>query len=297
MRQVSDPQDQASQQGATMTEIKNVTGTAFIVAEFRADENSAAEPLFRDEIVPLFLDDATRKAADGFSAAFPPIKQMIKLRTRYLDDRLDEQLRRGFRQVAVLGAGFDTRSVRKQTAGVNYFEIDDPGTLNFKKAQLDVNNIRAGPIFIPGNYVSDDLNALLESNGFDFSLPTHFIWEGNTMYLTEDSVRHVMTNIAQRVERFTLAFDYMTPEVITKTTGDPAIRLSSSTLSPWELPGTSGSATWRNSRGRWACRSSRTGRRGICPGTTGRTELSTHPFTVIIPCAHWRGRGRTSRDL
>jgi methyltransferase (TIGR00027 family) len=223
MRQVSDPQDQASQQGATMTEIKNVTGTAFIVAEFRADENSAAEPLFRDEIVPLFLDDATRKAADGFSAAFPPIKQMIKLRTRYLDDRLDEQLRRGFRQVAVLGAGFDTRSVRKQTAGVNYFEIDDPGTLNFKKAQLDVNNIRAGPIFIPGNYVSDDLNALLESNGFDFSLPTHFIWEGNTMYLTEDSVRHVMTNIAQRVERFTLAFDYMTPEVITKTTGDPAI--------------------------------------------------------------------------
>jgi methyltransferase (TIGR00027 family) len=223
MRQVSDPQDQASQQGAAMTEIKNVTGTAFIVAEFRADENSAAEPLFRDEIVPLFLDDATRKAADGFSAAFPPIKQMIKLRTRYLDDRLDEQLRRGFRQVAVLGAGFDTRSVRKQTAGVNYFEIDDPGTLNFKKAQLDVNNIRAGTIFIPGNYVSDDLNALLESNGFDFSLPTHFIWEGNTMYLTEDSVRQVMTNIAQRVERFTLAFDYMTPEVITKTTGDPAI--------------------------------------------------------------------------
>lgn len=34
-----------------MAETKNVTGTAFIVAEFRADENSAAEPLFRDEIV------------------------------------------------------------------------------------------------------------------------------------------------------------------------------------------------------------------------------------------------------
>ena len=32
-----------------------------------------------------------------------------------------------------------------------------------------------------------------------------------------------MTNIAQRVEQFTLAFDYMTPEVIAKTTGDPAI--------------------------------------------------------------------------
>jgi hypothetical protein len=36
----------------------------YIVAEYRADENSAAEPLFRDEIVSLFLDDATKKAAD-----------------------------------------------------------------------------------------------------------------------------------------------------------------------------------------------------------------------------------------
>ena len=63
-----------------MTEIQDVTGTAFIVAEYRADENRAAEPLFRDEIVSLFLDDATKKAADGFLTVFPPIKQMIKVR-------------------------------------------------------------------------------------------------------------------------------------------------------------------------------------------------------------------------
>ena len=156
---------------------------------------------------------------------------MIKVRTRYLDDRLDEQLRQGFRQVVVLGSGFDTRSIRKQTAGVNYFEIDDPGTLNFKKARLEANNIRAGTNYISGDYVSDDLNTLLESGGFDFSLPAHFIWEGNTMYLTADSVR-----------------------------------------------------------------SSRTGRRPIYSGTTGRTVLSTRPFTAFIPCAHWRGRGRTSRN-
>jgi methyltransferase (TIGR00027 family) len=223
MPPMSDPQGKATEPGTAMAEIKNVTGTAFIVAEFRADENSAAEPLFRDEIVSLFLDDATKKAADGFLTVFPPIKQMIKVRTRYLDDRLDEQLRQGFRQVVVLGSGFDTRSIRKQTAGVNYFEIDDPGTLNFKKARLEANNIRAGTNYISGDYVSDDLNTLLESGEFDFSLPAHFIWEGNTMYLTADSVRQVMINIAKRVERVTLAFDYMAPEVIAKSTGDPAI--------------------------------------------------------------------------
>jgi methyltransferase (TIGR00027 family) len=135
MPPMSDPQGKATEPGTAMAEIKNVTGTAFIVAELRADENRASEPLFRDEIVSLFLDDATKKAADGFLTVFPPIKQMIKVRTRYLDDRLDEQLRQRFRQVVVLGSGFDTRSIRKQTAGVNYFEIDDPGTLNFKKAR------------------------------------------------------------------------------------------------------------------------------------------------------------------
>jgi O-methyltransferase involved in polyketide biosynthesis len=43
------------------------------------------------------------------------------------------------------------------------------------------------------------------------------------MYLTADSVRQVLINIAKRVERFALAFDYMAPEVIAKSTGDPAI--------------------------------------------------------------------------
>jgi methyltransferase (TIGR00027 family) len=61
---------------------------------------------------------------------------MVRLRTRYLDDRLDEQLALGCRQVVFLGAGLDTRAVRKQSPGVVSFEIDDANTLSFKKARL-----------------------------------------------------------------------------------------------------------------------------------------------------------------
>ncbi|MGH6636164.1 MAG: hypothetical protein ACRED0_08565 [Gammaproteobacteria bacterium] len=46
-----------------MAKIQNVTGTAFVVAEFRADENAEAHPLYSDPIVPLFLNGETRKAA------------------------------------------------------------------------------------------------------------------------------------------------------------------------------------------------------------------------------------------
>ena len=73
-----------------MTEIQDVTGTAFIVAEYRARENAEANPLYVDRIVPLFLDERTRQAADGISADFPAVEKIVKIRTRYIDDRLDE---------------------------------------------------------------------------------------------------------------------------------------------------------------------------------------------------------------
>src|SRR3954465_7324239 len=41
----------------------NVTGTAFVVAEYRAEENYAVNPLYRDDVVGLFLSAASRRAA------------------------------------------------------------------------------------------------------------------------------------------------------------------------------------------------------------------------------------------
>ena len=109
-----------------MTDVKNVTGTAFVVAEFRARENAEPHPLYLDRIVPIFLDDRTKRAAEAIAADFAAAEVNVRLRTRYLDDKLDEQLANGCRQVVILGAGLDTRGVRKRADGVAYFEIDDP---------------------------------------------------------------------------------------------------------------------------------------------------------------------------
>jgi methyltransferase (TIGR00027 family) len=151
-----------------MPRFQDVTGTAFVVAECRAHENAEANPLYVDRIVPLFLDERTRQAADRISAGFPAFGKSIRIRTRYFDDRLDEQLRLGCRQVVILGAGLDTRAIRKQSPGVAYFEIDDVNTLSFKKARLAGSGIDARVTFIPGDYVADDFLRLLETNGFRF---------------------------------------------------------------------------------------------------------------------------------
>jgi methyltransferase (TIGR00027 family) len=208
-----------------MTAIENVTGTAFIVAEFRAEEGVEAKPLYQDKIVPVFLNEDTKRAAARIAEAIPAVKKMVRIRTRYLDDRLDAQLRDGCMQVVILGAGLDTRAIRKQAPKVAYFEIDDETTLSYKKARLAENHLTADVSFIYGNYVTDDFIHLLISKGFDCSRPTHFIWEGNTMYLTVASVRQVMADIARHVRQFTLSFDYFEEAVITEATGDAAATL------------------------------------------------------------------------
>jgi len=61
---------------------------------------------------------------------------------------------------------------------------------------------------------------LLEANGFKCELPAFFIWEGNTMYLTKPAVINVLAELAGRVREFSISFDYMSEEVVARTTGD-----------------------------------------------------------------------------
>jgi methyltransferase (TIGR00027 family) len=203
-----------------MSEVRDVTGTAFIVAEFRARENDEPHPLYTDRVVPIFLDERTRAAADRIRADFPAGEHMPRLRTRYYDDRLGEQIAQGCKQVVILGSGLDTRPVRKAAPGVAYFEIDDAGTLDLKKARYSATGTDARVTFISANYVASGVIALLEANGFDMSLPSFFIWEGNTMYLTRTHVMKVLTDLNDNVRRFAISFDYMDQAVVGMTTGE-----------------------------------------------------------------------------
>jgi methyltransferase (TIGR00027 family) len=203
--------------------IENVSGTAFVVAEFRAEENMESAPLYADPIVGLFLNDDSKRAAARVAASFPPSRDLVRIRTKYLDDMLEKQLRLNVRQVVILGAGLDTRAVRKHSAAVSYFEIDDPATLRIKQACYERYGFTTNVRFMPGDYVRDGLSTLLARSGFVFDLPTYCIWEGNTMYLPREYTKQVLAELKNHVRRFELSFDYMADSVVSKTTGDPAI--------------------------------------------------------------------------
>jgi len=208
-----------------MSTIKDVSGTAFVVAEYRAEENREPTPIYDDRVVGLFLSDASRQAAERIASRFPAVKDMVKTRTRYFDDMLDAQIAAGIGQVVILGAGLDTRAVRKQSAAVRYFEIDDPATMELKRRCYAEARINPRVTLIPGNYFTDGVIDLLRTNGFDFEVPTYLIWEGNVMYMPLANDKHTMRELKRHVRRFRLSFDYLTESVITKTTGDASLRI------------------------------------------------------------------------
>lgn len=202
-----------------MLELNNVSGTAFIIAEFRAEENQAPEPLYQDQIVELFLDHETHQVAQQVVQSFPPAKEMVKLRTRYFDDVLAQQIALGYQQIVILGSGLDTRAARMPAPDVRYFEIDQAATLQLKAERLAAHQIAAAVTYIPGDYVKDNLIELLSRNDFNFQRPTYFLWEGNVTYLKKGDVIAVLDAIRNHVTHFKLSFDYMSKQVITKTTG------------------------------------------------------------------------------
>jgi len=176
-------------------------------------------------VVALFLSQASRQAAERVATRFPSVKDMVKTRTRYFDDMLDAQIAAGVGQVVILGAGLDTRPVRKRAAGVRYFEIDDPATMDLKRRCYTDASIEAGVTLIPGNYVTDNLIAMLLSHGFDFDVPTYLIWEGNVMYMPLANDKHTMLELKRHLKRFRLSFDYLTESVVTKTTGNQSLTI------------------------------------------------------------------------
>jgi len=223
-----------------MSMIKDVSGTAFVVAEYRAEENFEFKPLYNDPVVGLFLSEASREAAERVASRFPTVKDMVKTRTRYFDDMLEAQIAAGIGQVVILGAGLDTRAVRKRSVNVRYFEIDDPATMELKQRCYADACIDAHVTHIAGNYVSDDLIDLLASNGFEFDVPTYFIWEGNVMYMPLANNKQTMGELKRHVKRFRLSFDYFTESVITKTTGDASLTVLVESFEAMGAPWVSG---------------------------------------------------------
>jgi methyltransferase (TIGR00027 family) len=162
----------------------------------------------------LELDFAeARKNIEALSSAI-----MMIIRTRFIEERLEQAIRDGVSQVVILGAGFDTRAYRltELLKNTRVFEVDQPSTQEYKKRR-----VREAGIAVPSNltYVAvdfrhDKLGDVLAAAGYDPNRKTFFIWEGVTMYLPEAAVEETLRWVAAQAPGSTIIFDFVGAMVI-----------------------------------------------------------------------------------
>lgn len=127
---------------------------------------------------------------------------IITARTRYFDAVIQRQSNQ-VSQFVVLGAGYDTRSYGPLSdSETTVFEVDQATVQEHKKAMLALSGVDTSRVtFVTVDFSQDDLFKRLIANGFDATKPTLFLWEGVTLYLTEEMVRKSMADIHENAAK------------------------------------------------------------------------------------------------
>lgn len=123
----------------------------------------------------------------------------VALRTHAIDDALRQSLSAGATQVVLLGAGLDGRAFRMpELEGKNLYEVDHPSTQRDKRDRLARSNIptKTDVVFVPVDFECDRLDTSLTKAGFSREVPSFWIWEGVTAYLTRDAIESTLRAVA-----------------------------------------------------------------------------------------------------
>ena len=113
-------------------------------------------------------------------------------RVRWHDERVRAALDAGIRQVAVIGAGYDSRAWRLGRDGVRFFELDEGATQQDKVRRAP----GPGPTYVEADLRERTAAEALVDGGLDPASPALYVLEGLTMYLTEEVLRRQLTALA-----------------------------------------------------------------------------------------------------
>lgn len=166
-------------------------------------------------VVDGLAEDYDEAMEDFEVASF--VRTML-VRTRFIDEALEQAIDDGAEQVLILGAGFDSHAYRFEDLlhGVRVFEVDRPLMADFKRRRV-IEVLGAEPAnvtYLAVDFETDDLQAKLRESGYDFSLRTFVIMEGLTMYLTEAVLRDTFALVASHAAGSRVVFDFVTNVMI-----------------------------------------------------------------------------------
>jgi methyltransferase (TIGR00027 family) len=200
----------------------NVARTAHLTAWVRtlgrltAGDQANADHLAERFLLPYqrVLNRVPHAARWLLERGLPGAFGYFNARTQYFDAVLLQESQLGLEQLVVLGAGFDSRSIRfaAPLRGVRMFEVDMPQVLSVRSERLvGVQAPAMPPIAVPIDFEHEDLGAALSARGYASDARTLFLWEGVTYYLPETAVHAVLSTVAAHSGAGSgILFDYVT---------------------------------------------------------------------------------------
>ncbi|MCW2915051.1 MAG: S-adenosyl-L-methionine-dependent methyltransferase [Actinomycetia bacterium] len=178
-----------------MAGLHAVSATARWTAAARAKESRLDDAIFIDELAGELAGEEGVALLDRYDN--PGVGEFIAVRTRYLDDVISRSSE--FRQVVLLAAGLDTRSVRLSwPAETVLYEVDQAELLDWKEKRLTELDAwhrcdrRAVAADLTGAWPE-----ALRAAGWDPAVPTLWVAEGLLFYLTEADARGLLESVTE----------------------------------------------------------------------------------------------------
>lgn len=206
--------------------------TAEVVCAFRSIGALDPDPKTRnpDFMAKHFVNPALRSKIPGLGLDFEDAKTAMDLlgngafyyvnaRTRHIDSLLIAALKAGFRQVVIMGAGFDSRAYRfhETYPEVRFFEIDLPATSADKQHRVEalMGQKPDWVTFVPIDFNTQTLDEVLAKADFAADQQTLYVWEGVTYYISQTGVDHTLRYIAEKsAPGSRIVFDYILEDVV-----------------------------------------------------------------------------------
>jgi len=170
--------------------------------------------IFADPYALQILDDEARAGLPAMAAdaSQRSMRLFIAARSRFSEEAMSGSIARGARQVAMLGAGLDTFSLRNPHGGVTVYEIDYPATQAWKRERLAQAGVALPPslTFAPIDFERQGLAEALAAAGFRADQPAFFQWLGVVPYLTREAIISTLDFVAS-IKGAEVVFDYAEP--------------------------------------------------------------------------------------
>lgn len=125
---------------------------------------------------------------------------LMLIRTRFIDEALVRAVQNGATQIVILGAGFDTRAYRfrELLSTCRVFELDAPATQEYKKHRCEtaIGSAPENLTYVSTDFATDTLTETLRQAGVAQTGKIFYIWEGVSMYLSEESATNTLRALA-----------------------------------------------------------------------------------------------------